>query len=507
MNIEQAKTQIKNATIAYFTKNNHGEYVIPIERQRPVFLVGAPGIGKTAIMEQIANELNVGLVTYSMTHHTRQSALGLPFISQKTYGGKTYSVSEYTMSEIIASIYEYMEQTGKKEGILFLDEINCVSETLAPAMLQFLQYKIFGNHAVPEGWIVVTAGNPPEFNRSVHEFDIVTWDRLKKIEVEPDFDIWKKYAKSRHMHSAVIAYLEAKPNNFYRIKSTINGRELITARGWEDVSQMLQIYEKNNLKADINLIQQYVHCAEVARDFAVYYDMYSNYKSKFSLDKVIAGSITDDMLDTAKDAALDERVAIVNLLTESLLTQAVDFMEAYKGAQYLTSKFRPAVTDLQSSPSQQYGEVLHKYKDIILSELDHARKSQAPLSEIHTYKYALAKYEECATKILADPNNKDTTVQAFFTAIGTDLGTSTQKIDDCMTNVYTYLESAFGVGDELVLLSTAITNDATLSKMVAQTNNKKYLQYVDALKISDRREELLQDISSIDVSHTSVFSG
>lgn len=53
------------------------------------------------------------------------------------------------MSEIIASVYEAMEATGRREGILFLDEINCVSETLTPAMLQFLQYKIFGRHAVP----------------------------------------------------------------------------------------------------------------------------------------------------------------------------------------------------------------------------------------------------------------------------------------------------------------------------------------------------------------------
>ena len=180
MNIKEAKTEIKNAMTAYFTKNEFGEYVIPIEKQRPVFLMGPPGIGKTAIMEQIAQELNVGLISYSMTHHTRQSALGLPFIVEKNYGGKEYSVSEYTMSEIIASVYDMIEETGHKEGILFLDEINCVSETLAPAMLQFLQYKIFGRHKVPDGWIVVTAGNPPEYNNSVHEFDIVTWDRLKR---------------------------------------------------------------------------------------------------------------------------------------------------------------------------------------------------------------------------------------------------------------------------------------------------------------------------------------
>ena len=160
MNIRDAKDQIKIAMRAYFSKDQFGNYRIPIEKQRPIFLMGPPGIGKTAIMEQIAQELGVGLVSYSMTHHTRQSALGLPFIETKTYGGKEYSVSQYTMSEIIASIYEEMETSGKKEGILFLDEINCVSETLAPSMLQFLQYKTFGRHRVPEGWIIVTAGNP-----------------------------------------------------------------------------------------------------------------------------------------------------------------------------------------------------------------------------------------------------------------------------------------------------------------------------------------------------------
>ena len=76
MNIKQAKEDIKNAVLAYLTKDQFGNYVIPVERQRPVFLMGAPGIGKTAIMEQIAQELQIGLVSYSMTHHTRQSALG-----------------------------------------------------------------------------------------------------------------------------------------------------------------------------------------------------------------------------------------------------------------------------------------------------------------------------------------------------------------------------------------------------------------------------------------------
>ncbi len=139
------------------------------------------------------------------------------------------------MSEIIASVYELMERTGLKEGILFLDEINCVSETLAPMMLQFLQCKTFGNQTLPEGWLIVAAGNPPEYNKSVRDFDVVTLDRVKRIDVAEDFGVWKEYAYRKGIHGAVVSYLEIRKDHFYRIETTVDGLQFVTARGWEDL--------------------------------------------------------------------------------------------------------------------------------------------------------------------------------------------------------------------------------------------------------------------------------
>lgn len=224
MNIKRTREEIKNTIEAYLRRDEYGMYEIPTVRQRPILLLGSPGIGKTQIMEQIARECEIGLVSYTITHHTRQSAIGLPFISKRRYGDQEFDVTEYTMSEIVAAIYEKMEQTGLSEGILFLDEINCVSETLAPAMLQFLQCKSFGNHKIPQGWVIVAAGNPPEYNKSVREFDVVTMDRVKKIEVEPDFEVWKEYAYQQGLHGAVVSYLNIRKQNFYQMETTVDGR-------------------------------------------------------------------------------------------------------------------------------------------------------------------------------------------------------------------------------------------------------------------------------------------
>ena len=103
MNIKQAKEELKNTVHAYLKKDEMGFYQIPEFSKRPLLLIGAPGIGKTAIMDQVAAECEIGLVAYTMTHHTRQSAVGLPIIKQETFDGKIFSITEYTMSEIIAS--------------------------------------------------------------------------------------------------------------------------------------------------------------------------------------------------------------------------------------------------------------------------------------------------------------------------------------------------------------------------------------------------------------------
>ena len=93
MNIKEATEQIEGAIEAYLAKDNRGLYLIPFRMQRPIIMLGPPGVGKTAVVEQIADRMGINFVSYSITHHTRQSALGLPFIEHAEFDGQEYSVS------------------------------------------------------------------------------------------------------------------------------------------------------------------------------------------------------------------------------------------------------------------------------------------------------------------------------------------------------------------------------------------------------------------------------
>ncbi len=318
MNIATAKEQIKNAVRIYLQKNDDGTYRIPVVHQRPVFVMGPPGLGKTAIMQQIADEMGLGLVSYSMTHHTRQSALGLPVIVTREYEGREYQVSEYTMSEILASVYDCMRTEGKKEGILFLDEINCVSETLSPAMLLFLQYKVFGGHQVPPGWVIVTAGNPPRYNKSAHELDAATRDRLKVMNIEPDYRAFKEYAIQNNVERCIISYLDIRPTDFYKVTTQVNGMNVVTPRAWEDLSEMISFHEELAIPVTDALVTQYLQDPDTARDFALYYQLYQKYKKAWKTENILQGLVDESVIEEAKSAKTDERITLVGLLLEQV---------------------------------------------------------------------------------------------------------------------------------------------------------------------------------------------
>ena len=503
MNIKQAKEQIQNAMKAYFTKDAFGNYLIPIERQRPIFLMGPPGIGKTAIMEQVAAELGVGLVSYSMTHHTRQSALGLPFIEKKVYGGVEYSVSEYTMSEIIASVYEMMERTGVQEGILFLDEINCVSETLAPAMLQFLQYKIFGRHRVPAGWIVVTAGNPPEYNNSVREFDIVTWDRLKRVDVEADYDVWKEYAYKKGIHPAVMTYLDIKKADFYKIETTVDGKSFVTARGWSDLSDMMKLYEKHGMVIDEKLIGQYLQNRKIAKNFAVYYDLFNKYRSDYQVEKILEGKASADIKDRAKTARFDERLALLGLVLDAVLAELTNVCMAEQALTELMNclknvrmELAKPKTDPVDAVNRQIVNLEKKIQTGKLASTLSAEREYACRSTVTALENMVHMLQQ---KLPVDGMDAFKLLKADFDKKTKELKKQADTAGKQLSNVFTFCEEVYEDGQEMLILVTELTISYYGAHFISRYGCKEYFNHNKELLFYERQKEIIQELENLEL--------
>ena len=500
MNIKQAKEEIKHTVQAYLSKDAFGEYKIPAVRQRPVLLIGPPGIGKTQIMEQIARECEIGLVAYTITHHTRQSAVGLPFIKEEQYDGKTYSVTEYTMSEIIASVYRKIEEGGRKEGILFIDEINCVSETLAPTMLQFLQCKTFGNQAVPEGWIIAAAGNPPEYNKSVRDFDMVTLDRVRCMNIEADLGVWKEYAREKRLNSAILSYLELRPKNFYRVEADVDGLQFVTARGWEDLSNLMDVYEELGIPVDEEIIHEFLRHEDVAEDVSAYFDLYKKYQADYGIAEILEGKVKPSVYARIDQAAFDERLSVVNLLLDGVsnvfyqiqrereITDAwYDFLKEYrqklKNSLQAKGIFETILAEKTASDEQN-----EKQQFVSKAQSDRARS----LNE---------KLKECAKKIVAEEtiNIEETALFALakepFDAQCEKLQSLENQGIETLEHAFTFMEQAFSDGQEMVVFVTELTITPEIAVFLSEHRIERYETYKNQLLIGTKRAEILSEIA------------
>ena len=489
MNIKRAKEEIEHTVKAYLAKDVLGEYAIPAIRQRPILLMGPPGIGKTQVMEQVARECGVALVAYTITHHTRQSAVGLPFIRQRHYGDKDVSVTEYTMSEIIASIYAKMEATGLSEGILFIDEINCVSETLAPTMLQFLQCKTFGNQAVPAGWVIVAAGNPPEYNKSVRDFDIVTLDRVRRMDIEPDLPVWKDYARA-----------------------AVDGTQFVTARGWEDLSNLLDTYETLGLQADEELIREYIQHPKIAEDFSAYLDLYYKYRDDYGVEEILAGQAKPAVFARLLQAPFDERLSLVSLLLAGLDTRFTASLQADAVADacyaFLRETKKALATlpeDIPDGSAELFSQQIKDYETETQQKRDAGLLGRAELTNRLQVQAALHQWEgELRRANAAGTQEAFDLLRGQFRALADQREATQKTAAAALEAAFDFMEQAFAESQEMVVFVTELTVNPASHQFLTENGCERYFKYNKDLLLDHRKAALQQELAAEQRRHGGV---
>lgn len=362
--VKEAKEEIKNSIKAYHRKDKKGRYILAPVNQQPFFLEGEPGIGKTQLAEQIAKELGIGFVALSLTHHTRNTVLGLPTICEdETLEGKI-KYTQYTMSEILALVEKEVKK-GYQEGILLIDEFACMAESLVAPMLAFLQTKNIGNHVLPEGWVLILCSNPTKYNKSSRTFDTAIMDRVRKMEITFDVKGFLAYAKEQKFHSVIVEYLSQYKEDVQVCHPAKGGEEavIVTTRGWENLSHCLIAYEELGQKVSYELIYQFIKSAKIAGRFYRFYEISYSGMTLKDIESVLEGKNADALMKQMKGRSYAVKWNVLKIMADYLIKECESYVEIENKLQEIEEKEQEDDCYTEEYWAEQKQEITKKLKE------------------------------------------------------------------------------------------------------------------------------------------------
>ena len=443
---------------------------IKADKLGSVIFYGPPGTGKTTLAKVIANTTSARFTQLNAT----------------TAGKKD-------MEDVVKRAKDLQGMYGRRT-ILFIDEINCVSETLAPTMLQFLQCKTFGNQAIPEGWLIVAAGNPPEYNKSVRDFDMVTLDRVRYLNIEADYKVWKEYARAKHLHNAILSYLELRQKNFYRVEADVDGIRFVTARGWEDLSSLMQVYEKLDLPVDESVIREFIHHEDVAEDAAAYFELYRKYRDDYGIADILAGKVRPETFARIYAAAFDERLSVVNLLLDGLSAFFGNVQENKQIADNWYGFLKEYQRRLKEgeAPVDSYRALLEERMAVVEAE---KQAEVCTKAQVAGWERIFAFWKENTPDSGLDVKESFAQAKAGFDRQRETLEDAEKKAMNALEHAFDFMEQAFENGEEMVVFVTELTLSPEAAMFLAEHTCERYMTYNEQLLIGKRKRELLSELN------------
>ena len=362
-------------------------------------------------------------------------------------------------------------------------------------------HKIFGRHRVPDGWIVVTAGNPPEYNNSVREFDIVTWDRLKRIDIEADYNVWKEYAYKKSTHVAVITYLDIKKNHFYKIETTVDGKRFVTARGWSDLSDMMHLYEQLDIVIDEKLIVQYLQNAKIAKDFAVYYDLWLKYRSDYQVDTILEGGASEEIKNRAKEAKFDERLALLGLMLDAIAGELKDVNREEKTQLEVLGILKRVRVELKSLGSDAIQLLRNRITEVEKSIEKGKISSTLSVEEEYVFHNIITVLEEMKNNLDqgADGAEAFKLLKIYYDKRTKNLKSYATKVGEKLSNIFKFCEDVFGDGQEMLILVTELTISYYGAHFISRYGCEEYFKHNKELLFYERQKEIIHELENLDL--------
>ena len=196
-----------------------------IESKIPTFLWGAPGIGKSSIIKQIARDAGIECIDLRLSLMDPTDLKGIPFYDKETHSALWAPPS-------------FLPRTGT--GILFLDELNSAAPAVQASAYQLILDRKVGEYTLPDGWAIVAAGNREGDRGVVYRLPSPLANRFVHIEMEVNVEDWRNWAMKRGVEARIVAYIGFKNEALFTFDPTLNERSFATPRSWEAVHHILK---------------------------------------------------------------------------------------------------------------------------------------------------------------------------------------------------------------------------------------------------------------------------
>ncbi|MBR5361355.1 MAG: ATPase, partial [Lachnospiraceae bacterium] len=333
-------------------------------------------------------------------------------------------------------------------------------------------------------------GNPPEFNKAVREFDVVTLDRLKVIEVEADYPAWKRYGTDAGLHGAILNFIEVNREYFYGVETTAFGKNYVTARGWEDLSDMIRLYEEAGKKVTESLIGQYIKNDTIVKEFAAYYDLYNKYKKSYDIEAFFKGSLPESTADEISRSKIDERLALTGLLSDMVKTEIKDIMDKSDTLKEARASIARITSGEETDPASYIMTLISAREKFIT---DRGRAGSLTPQDKTRAKRVIALYND-----LKEQGTDAEVVKTFYndriSALKKNVIVEQMRID----NLFASMTKVFGEeSNEMLLLVTELTLGKKSAEFFASFGSDSYEKYNALLMVDDRKETLRREILDI----------
>ena len=331
-------------------------------------------------------------------------------------------------------------------------------------------------------------------------------------DIEPDLPVWKDYARAAHIHSAILSYLELHPQNFYQINADVDGTQFVTARGWEDLSNLLDTYEALGLQADEELIREYIQHPKIAEDFSAYLDLYYKYRDDYGVEEILAGQAKPAVFARLLQAPFDERLSLVSLLLAGLDTRFTASLQADAVADacyaFLRETKKALATlpeDIPDGSAELFSQQIKDYETETQQKRDAGLLGRAELTNRLQVQAALHQWEgELRRANAAGTQEAFDLLRGQFRALADQRETTQKTAAAALEAAFDFMEQAFAESQEMVVFVTELTVNPASHQFLTENGCERYFKYNKDLLLDHRKAALQQELAAEQRRHGSV---